>query len=387
MSQSEIAPGTKPTLEAAGDYIKKVREATVGRSLEAIENLEWLKNNMPAYFFITMREETEALLNLVQSLRQVPGQVKVNLLEEPQKLIVALEDLPGSLYETLKALRDQPISYAEMTHSSGAIPGGANDLEVQRFEFKVKSPVEIAQAGPPRLPKGLLRPVSAAMSVLYPDFDLSELKDLLWLLWLNNPDYVLVSPPERLARILRVHQQGKRHGGLFLDIETIKAGDEQARLVFAVGNPPHAGYLAQTMEVFKRLNLAVRRLYALNVTTRHHGYFLGNFYVTTRDKAPLEKKSERFVQLKTELYNTQILSPQSEAYRVFLSGGLMTGRDSPGQRLYRILPHLPGPQPAGPFLSGGGPGRFRSPTGHDPPSDKPFPDQVRTRDQGQKSAV
>jgi glutamate dehydrogenase len=328
MTKVENLKYDRPALEATGDYIKKVREATVGRSLEAIENLEWLKSNMPAYFFITMREETEALLNLVQCLRQVPGQVKVNLLEEPQKLIVALEDVPGSLYETLKALRDRPISYAEMTHANGPIPGGENHLEVQRFEFKVKSPAEIAAAGPPQLPQGLIRPVTAALAALYPDFDLSELKDLLWLLWLNNPEYVLVSPPERLARIVRLHQQGKRHGGLFLDIEPMKSGDEQARLVFAVGNPPHTGYLAQTMEVFNRLNLAIRRLYALNVTTRHHGYFLGSFYVVARDKAPLERDSERFTQLKTELYNTQILSPQSEAYRVFLTGGLMTGEET-----------------------------------------------------------
>ena len=143
--------------------------------------------------------------------------------------------------------------------------GGDHELEVQKFEFDLKTPGEIAEAGPPKLPQGYIRPISAAMAKEYPDFDMAEFKELLWMLWLNNPEYVTVSPPVRVARLLWLHQKCKQHGGLYLDMELIKSGDEEARLLFAVGNPPQSGYLAQTMEVFNRLDFSVRRLYALSV--------------------------------------------------------------------------------------------------------------------------
>jgi glutamate dehydrogenase len=313
---------------AVQDLAAIIREATVARSLDAVENLEWLKTNMPPYFFITMKEEMDAMLTLVQTLRLVPRQIKVNLLEQPNKLILARQDLPGSLYDTLKSMQDRPISYAEMTHSQKPLADGEHELEVQKFEFNLKSPDEIASAGPPKLPQGYIRPISTAMSKHYPDFDMSEFKDLLWLLWLNNPDYVTVSPSVRVARLLWLHQKCKQHGGLYLDVEPITDGDEKARLLFAVGNPPQSGYLAQTMEVFNRLEISVRRLYALSVTSKYHGYFLGSFYVTARDNARIEKDSDRFKQLQTELYNTQILSPLSDTYRVFVPERILTGEET-----------------------------------------------------------
>ena len=310
------------------NMLKAVREAMVGRSLEAVENLEWLKANMPPYFFITMKEEVEAMLNLINSLRLVPRQRKLNLLEEPRKLIIARRDLPGSLYDTLKNLREHAISYAEMTHSTAPIPNDEKELEVQKFEFDLKTPAEIAAAGPPKLPRGIIKPVAAAMRRMYPDFDFSELKEALWTLQLNSPHYIRVSPPERIARLLWLYQQCRHHDGLFLDVEKLSSGPEQARLVFAVGNPPQSGFLTQVMEVFARLGIGVRRFYALNLSTPYHSYFLGNFYVVTYDKKPIDKGSLRFGKLKSELYNTQILSSDSEAYRELLTEHILSGEET-----------------------------------------------------------
>ena len=43
-----------------------------GDSQNALENLQWLHQNMPPYFFITMRDEKRALKNLAWTMSQLP---------------------------------------------------------------------------------------------------------------------------------------------------------------------------------------------------------------------------------------------------------------------------------------------------------------------------
>lgn len=294
------------------------------------DNLAWLQANMPPYFFISMRREAPAVMNLVNSLHQVPEQTKVNLIDEPKKLIMARRDIPGSLYETLQGLGHRAISYAEVTHSNESMPGSDRGLEVQKFEFDLKSPSDIAAMGEVEPPPGLEEMVSGAMKEIYPDFDFSRLRDRLGLLWANSPDYVQASPPERIARLLWLYQQGIEHEGLYLNAEQTKEGPKphETRLQFAVGNPPKSGFMAQIMEVFNRLNIGVRRLYGLNISTQYHNYFLGNFYVVRHDRKPLTPKTQGYKILQSELYNTQILSTDSHAYKSFVVERIQTGEDA-----------------------------------------------------------
>ncbi|MBI5586419.1 MAG: NAD-glutamate dehydrogenase [Deltaproteobacteria bacterium] len=297
----------------------------------ASENLDWLYANLHPYFFITMQEEIEAIVNLALALRTIPSQQKTTLIDETRKLMVARPDLPGSLYDTLQLLRDREISYAELIHSSGPIPGGKNDLEIQRFEFEWRTSREIAAAlQEVRVPRKIRNTVAAVMKKEYLDFDFKEFDRVLGLLWVNNPGYVRISPPLRIARVMWLYQRGRENNGLYLDVEqtgpTLNA--RESRILFSVGNPPQRGFLTQISEVFQRLNIGIRRSYSLIVNTGLHPYFLGTFYVSPRETALVEKHSELFQALQSELYNTQILSPTSRTYSNYVSNRLMTGDEA-----------------------------------------------------------
>jgi len=294
------------------------------------KNLAWLQANMPPYFFVSMRREAPAVMNLASLMHQMGSQSKINLFESDSKLILARRDVPGSLYETLKSLKGRPISYVEVNHSEKPLLGGKGALEVQKFLFDLKSPHEVAAAGEVSLPPGLEKVAGRAMKTLYPGFDFNRLSNDLALIWFNSPDYVQSSPPERIARLLWLYEKGIQHEGLYLGCEQTNQGPRphETRLKFAVGNPPQDGFMAQVMEVFHRLDIGVRRLYGLNFSNQYHGYFLGTFYVMRHDGKPLKPASNRFKALKNELYNTQILSSGSQAYQSFVSQGIQTGEET-----------------------------------------------------------
>lgn len=306
-------------------------ERTLGAHLsKTSENLDWLYANMHPYFFITMKEERDVIVNLAVGLQEIRNQIKLTLTDQEKKLIIARQDLPGSIYDTLKALREREISYAEMIHSYGSLPGTDADLEIQKFEFDRKTQAEIIEAGPVRIPNSIRKAVFQSMKQLYPDFNFKESDNVLRLLWVNNQAYVRISPPERVARILWLYQQAKIHDGLYLDVEKTKTGPrfKESRLLFSVGNPPQKGFITQVSEVFQRLNIGMRRSYSLYINTGHHPYFLATFYVTSHEEELIEKGSALFRALQAELYNTQILSTSTFTYRNFLAKGIMTGEEA-----------------------------------------------------------
>ncbi|MDP6730556.1 MAG: NAD-glutamate dehydrogenase, partial [SAR324 cluster bacterium] len=234
------------------------------------------------------------------------------------------------LYDILKTLQEREISYAEMTHSNEPTPGTQMYLEIQKFEFDRKTHEEIAQGGEAKIPLGTRKEVNAVMKRLYPEFDFREIKEALSLLWLNNESYVRISPPERIARVLRLYQQGRRHDGLYLNVEETKQVSRyrESRILFSVGNPQQKGFITQVSEVFQRLRIGVRRFYGLNISTGVHLYFLGTFYVTPLDEQSIEKNSGLFRNLQAELYNTQILSTSRSTYTIFLANRIMTGEEA-----------------------------------------------------------
>ncbi len=308
---------------------RSLRKAIRITARAAAGNLRWLGEHMPPYFFVTMRDEQEALASLATNLGSLCRNRHLILVEQEKELILARLDVPGSIYETLERIQDREASYAEITHSDAPLPGTEHPLEIQRFEFDRKADADVAAATGAAVPPRLRREALAALKANYPPIAPQESEKLLGLLWLNNDRYVRVSPARRVAQLLWLFHQSRVHGGIFLDVEASgPEAPQETRVLFAVGNPPHTGYLAQVIEVFNRLNLGVRRCYALTITTGVHPYFLGSFYVTRREGGLVEKNSDLFSRLQHELYNTQILSSESSTYRDFVVTRLLTGEEA-----------------------------------------------------------
>ncbi|MFH1975184.1 MAG: NAD-glutamate dehydrogenase domain-containing protein [Pseudomonadota bacterium] len=312
------------------EFSLKLHELTDVRFSEISENMAWLLQNMPSYFFITMSAKTDALINLAMHLHSVKINRKVTLVDREDELIIARLDRPGSLYDTLKTIRDREISYAEITHSIMPVPGATVDLEVQRFEFDISTEKESPPAEPVGIPRKIRQAVAKTLRERYPDFNFADFKKTFDLLWCNNPSYVQISPFERIARILWVYQQTRRNHGFFFDVETTDAGENprESRVLFGVALPPRKEFLHQVMEVFQRLDIGVRRAYSLTLAMDESPYFLGNFYVRAHDGSQISKRSVLCQCMQTELYNTQILSTESWAYTNFLSNRIMTGEEA-----------------------------------------------------------
>ena len=308
---------------------EKVREKITECGDRSEKNLDWLQGEMDPYFSITMQEEVEAIASLAAGLRSLGRNQRLILADREKTLILARLNLPGSLYDTLRTLREREISYAQFTHSYGTVPGLAHELEVQRFDFDRKEHQEIARATDAAIPPEIRAGVIEALQNRYPQFDLAELDGLLRILWLNSESYIRISPPKRVAQILWLYQQGNRQGGIYLDVEETESPAErgETRVMFAVGNPPQKDFLVQIMEVFNRLNLGIKRAYCLTISNGVHPYFLGTFYVRKRDAGSLAKGSELFDRLQKELYNTQILSTASPTYRDFVTRQVMSGEE------------------------------------------------------------
>ncbi|MDD2737064.1 MAG: amino acid dehydrogenase, partial [Desulfuromonadaceae bacterium] len=248
-AEENIYDTVQQTLHAAGN--------------RAEENLDWLQNRMGPYFAITMQEERDAIASLAGGLQGLADNQRLLLADRGKTLILARLNKPGSLYDTLKTLKERDISYAEFTHSHGVVPGLDQELEVQRFNFDRKDHREITTAAEVSIPEALREGIAEALKAHYPLFDITETDRFLRLLWLNNEEYVRISPPKRVAQILWLYQQGNRQGGMYLDVEEVhgQTDQQETRIMFAVGNPPQNDFLVQIMEVFNRLGIGVKRAY------------------------------------------------------------------------------------------------------------------------------
>lgn len=294
--------------------------------------MSWLQDSMPTYFFDAMRDEPDAMAILEREVGTLKFNQQLILADRPNALIVATRNVPGSLYEVLthRAGSKRAISYAMFAHSTRAMPEMEQSLEIQRFEFDCKSEAEIAVS----LVQGVSVPaevrdrVNDSLHTSFVDFDMSEFDRLLGVLWLNNASYVRVSPARRVAQTLRMLQLCERMDGLYLDVEPMDDGSNETRVSFAVGIPPHRGYLAQLVEALNRLDLGLSRAYVLHVATGTQPYGLFALYVRPRKGGVLEPGSALHSQLERELFNTQILSADSPEYREFVTAGMMSGEDA-----------------------------------------------------------
>jgi glutamate dehydrogenase len=291
------------------------------------ESRRWLREQVSPHVLASLKDRPQALAILPRELESLRHNRRLILADTDSSLVIALVNSPGSLYDTLRLVREREISFAMMAHSEGPLPGRDETLELQRFDFGLKSNAEIAAGRGVTVPAGIRRRIAATLRQHYPSFDHRDLERLLRLLWLNNEQYVRQATSLRLAQVLNLFQQGNRSGGLHLDVEPMESGCE-TRVHFAVGNPPQRDFLLQVMEVFKRLELGVNRAYCLTVSNGVHPYFLGSFYVRCHDGGTVERGSELFHRLRQELYTTQVVATGSQAYREFVTAGLMSGEEA-----------------------------------------------------------
>ncbi len=305
--------------------IKSIENRTAAGALAA--NRRWLREQMNPYYFISMKDESLANAILERELGTLRENRRLILADRDKALIMAVVNHPGSLYQTLRRVDEQEISYAVISHSTGVLPDRDQTLEIQRFEFDRKSNQEILAGKGVEVPLGIRRRIARELRNNFPAFNMKEFDRLLRILWLNNENYVRISPAARVAQILLLFQRGNLNNGFYLGLEEMPGGVEY-RVLFAVGNPPQHDFLLQIMEVFNRLDLAVGRAYCLTISNGIHPYFLGTFYVRRRDGGLLDKGCDQFARLRCELSATQILATRSNSYREFVTTGMMEGEDA-----------------------------------------------------------
>ncbi len=320
------------TLAGESTMLQQVEEAIENNQQKATTNLAWLEKQMHPYFFMSMRQEPEAISILATILDSLGSNKRRILADADDKLILARLNQPGSLYDSLSTLRERDISFAHITQSYAKIPGLDQMLEIQRFEFDRKSHQDIANGLKQtiNIPMSFEEAIATNVKQLYPDFDFSQFDSLLNILWLNNASYVENSTTQRVAQILHLYEQLRNNGGIYLDVEEAEGhgGVPEMRILFGVNNPPQRDFLLQIMEVFKRLGIGIKRTYCLTLSNGIHPVFLGTFYVRKQDVDLSSDTSQQFIALRKELYNTQLLQTRSQAYQDFVTNKILCGEDA-----------------------------------------------------------
>ena len=303
---------------------------TARREQQAAEaSAAWLQSHMSPYFFQAMDDEKDALACLCRDMSRLRINQHLILVDREKRLVLACVNRPGSLYETLLRVGEREISYAMFSHSNAPMPGMAEELEVQRFEFDRRPNHEIDLKRAVAIPPALARAIRTELRCAFPEFDMKKFGPLLKLLWLNNENFIRLSQPSRIAWLIWLFERSNAAGGMFLDLkEVVRDGRPETRVLFAVGNPHQQDFLLQVLEVFNRLDLGIRRAYCLTISNGIHPYFLGSFFVVNRKGGVVSPGSELARQLMVELCTTQLIATTSPAYRDLVMAGLMPGDDA-----------------------------------------------------------
>ncbi len=306
-----------------------IRRTAGAERITTEQTAAWLQQHMSPFFFQAMADEEDALVSLAREMARLRSSRRLILADRDKRLILACVNRAGSLYETLRQIGEREISYAMFSHSNAPMPGMAEELEVQRFDFNRRQDHEIDLKQRIDIPQPLVRKIRTELRTAFPEFDPRKLDRLLKILWLNDENYIRMSPPSRVAYLVWLFDRGNSSGGLFVDIsEVVREGRLETRVLFAVGNPPQEEFLLQVLEVFNRLGIGIRRAYCQTISNGVHPYFLGAFYVQSRQDEVLLPGSPLADLLKRELCTTQILATSSQMYREIVTEGLMSGEDA-----------------------------------------------------------
>ncbi len=309
--------------------MRTIQRNRTTHAAHALANAQWLETHMSPYFFEAMADEPEALGLLARELGSLRCNRHLVLTDLDRTLIMACVDQPGSLYETLRRIKVEQISYAMFSHSNGTMPGMPHELEVQRFEFDRRPHATIDRSLRPEIPARHQRAIMREMRAIAPSFDRQRSLRLLSILWQNNPACIALSPPTRIAWSLWLLAQSSDSGGTYLDLRDVeREGQQETRLLFAVGNPPQEDFLLQLIEVFNRLDIGIRRAYCQTISNGVHPYFLGTFYLRHREGRSLSSDSELVRRMERELCNTQILTNTGYSYREWVTSGVLPGDDA-----------------------------------------------------------
>ncbi|MBK8454581.1 MAG: NAD-glutamate dehydrogenase domain-containing protein [Thiofilum sp.] len=290
--------------------------------------LAWLQQALHPFFFNFNRDETDALAVLAMNLGRLNTLHKLPLVDREDRIMLAQVSYPNSLYDTLGQLpKRNNLSYTEINTSQINLPNSYHPLEILRFDYVRKTDYEIAQGSFSTIPADIQEAVLNSLESSHSTLSAEEAKVLLQLLWSNNEQYVLVSHPERLARIIDLYVKTRANDDIYFDALPFDQGTtgETTRILFGVGNPPPNDYLLQIMAVFKRLNIGVKRAYNLTLSNGIYPYFLATFYVASREGKSLEKGSDLYKNLQRELYNTQIISILASTYTTMVESGIING--------------------------------------------------------------
>ncbi|OED38346.1 amino acid dehydrogenase [Chromatiales bacterium (ex Bugula neritina AB1)] len=293
---------------------------------QADANLDWIKKEMSPYFLNLNKDEVEALTLLTMSLDKLETLEKVTLVDRKERLVIAQLSTAGSIYRTIHNLPDKPLRYAEITTSFKPMPDSDYALEVLRYDYRLADESNGAEDDQAALSDATRNEIAAFVKKDFPDFTQERIDGVISVFCDSNLDYVLTSPPERVARVMRNFVSTQINSGIHLNVEPTEFNE--TRVSFGVTNPPHAGFLQQVLEVFQRLEIGVKRAYHLSVTNGLTPYFLANFYVKSRDDSELSEDSSQYINLKRELYSTQITSTTAPSYATLIKSGIMSGPDS-----------------------------------------------------------
>lgn len=293
---------------------------------QADANLAWITQEMSPYFLNLNKQEVDALTLLTMSLDKLESLEKISLVDRDDRLMIAQISTTGSIYRTTQDLPDKPLSYAEITTSFNPLSNSERFLEVLRCDFKLPEATSEVENSSESLPATVKDDIVAYVKKDFPEFSDERIDGVISVFCTSNVEYILTSPPERVARVMRIFIETQLNSGIHLNVEPTEY--KETRVSFGVTNPPHAGFLQQVLEVFQRLGIGVRRAYHLSVTNGLTPYFLATFYVKPRDKSELSEDSALYANLQLELYSTQITSTTAPGYAALVKSGIMSGPDS-----------------------------------------------------------
>ncbi len=289
-------------------------------------NLNWIQQEMSPYFLNLNKDELDALTLLTISLNKLKSLEKVTLVDREERLMIAQLSTTGSIYRTIHDLSDKPLSYAEITTSFNPLPDIDTALEVIRCDFRLPDEPIDSETEQTTLSDATRDEIAEYVRKDFPDISDERIDGVISVFSDSNMDYVLTSPPERVARVMRIYIETQTNSGIHLKVEPTEF--KENRVSFGVTNPPHAGFLSQVLEVFQRLEIGVRRAYHLSVVNGKTPYFLATFYVKPNDKSDLSEDSALYAKLKQELYSTQITSTTAPSYATLIKSGIMSGPDT-----------------------------------------------------------
>ena len=311
---------------SSASVVNSIQQNLTEYRSQADVNLEWIQQEMSPYFLNLNKDEIDALTLLTMSLDKLGSLEKITLVDREEVLIVAQLSTTGSLYRTIHDLPDKSLRYAEITTSFNPLPDFNIELEVIRCDFDVSGKPVNPEAEETTIPAAVRDEIAVHVKKDFPDISEERIDGVMAVFGSSNMDYVLTSPPERVARVMRIYIETQINSGIHLKLESTEYKD--SRVSFGVTNPPHAGFLPQVLEVFQRLDIGVERAYHLRVVNGLTPYFLATFYVSPNDDSELNEDSALYAKLKQELYSTQITSTTAPSYSTLIKSGIMSGPDS-----------------------------------------------------------